>query len=49
MIPVEKRQLWNELSQLDLDEDDNYQKWQDAGFDNYMTGGSIDNIEFYID
>jgi hypothetical protein len=46
MIPVEKRELWNELSQMDLDEGDNYQRWQDADFDDYRTGGGIGDIEF---
>lgn len=46
MIPSDKREIWNELSQLDLDEYDNYQKWQDAGFEDYMTGGGIGGIEF---
>lgn len=46
MIPTEKRELWDELSQLDLYEGDNYDKWCDSYLEDYRLYGSIGDIEF---
>lgn len=46
MIPVEKRELWRSMSDIDIDSDEGYAAWQEAGFDDYRTGGGIDDIEF---
>jgi hypothetical protein len=47
MIPVEKRELWNELNSIDTETDHWYDRWCDAGFDSYRTDG-ISHIEFVI-
>jgi hypothetical protein len=46
MIPVDKRELWDELNNQDSEEEGWYERWQEAGFDDYSTGGGISNIEF---
>ena len=46
MLPVELKDKFNELNNMDTESDEWYKKWQDADFDSYQTGGGISNIEF---
>ena len=48
MIPVEKRELWDELNSIDTETDHWYDRWCDSGFDSYRVDG-ISHIEFSID
>jgi hypothetical protein len=46
MIPVERREEWEKARDLNLDRDEGYDEWQKGNWEDYMTGGGIDDIEF---
>lgn len=51
VIPIELSDKFRELTQFDIDEEDNYEneKKFDEIFSKYRTGGSVNNIQLYAD
>lgn len=49
MIPAERRKEWEKACNLNLGTDKGYAQWCKGGWEDYMTGGGIEDIEFFIE
>lgn len=48
MIPIERREEWQNAGHLNLDTDKGYKEWQKGHWEDYRTGGGISDIEFSV-
>lgn len=48
MIPSSRREEWNKAREMNIDTDAGYDQWCIEGWDNYRTGGGINDIDFSV-